>query len=304
MQRGNSNIEGIAILIIILITIVIMPKGDPVSTNNSSSFSGNTSSSGNITSTPDSSYARSIYLSNGNAARSYQPYEEYITISNRGRDSINITGWYLKNGKGSRAYNLGGDLRYFPSDTAIIGQASLFVSATGQNVLQDIILQSGERAIITTGLVGSQSPYKIVSFKENICSGYLENLPEYKFTPALKRNCPRPADEYGVSSLDTECRKFVERMSSCRTPKFDTLDSEGNICHNCVDGKLLSSSCVAFIKSHFNYNSCIANYSGNPKFSNNTWRIFLGHSWEMWAQDYETIELFDQFGKLVTSRSY
>jgi len=304
MQKGNSNIEGIAILAILLIVIIIMPKGGSLSTNNPSRSETNTSSGESTVSAPDSSYARSISLSNGNASSAYQSYEEYVTINNRGKDHINITGWYLKNGKDSRAYNLGGDLSYFSSDIATIGKAALFVSPIGQNILQDVILQPGEKAIIITGTVGAQAPYKIASFKENICSGYLESLPEYKFTPALKRNCPRPADEEGVSSLDNECRKFIERMSSCRTPEFDTLDSEGDICHSCVDGKLLSSACVTFIKNHFNYGSCIANYANDPNFSGKTWRIFLGHSWEMWAKDYETIELFDQFGKLVTSRSY
>jgi len=93
-------------------------------------------------------------------------------------------------------------------------------------------------------------------------------------------------------------------MTPCRTPEFNTRDREEDICYNCVDGKLLSSSCVAFIKSHFNYGSCIANHASNPNFSGRTWRIFLGKGWEMWAEDYETIELFDQLGRLVDSRSY
>ena len=140
--------------------------------------------------------------------------------------------------------------------------------------------------------------------KEKIWGGFLEDLPEYTFTPPLARNCPGPRDEPGVSALDTECRKFIERMTPCRTPQFNTRDREGDICSNCVDGKLLSGSCVAFIKSHFNYGSCIANHVNKSNFSGRTWRIFLGRGWEMWAEDYETIELFDQFGRLVDSRNY
>ena len=305
MKNGNGTLEGIVILAVLLVIILIMPKGAPDSTTAPNS-SGNTSSSeGNVTST-NSSYARDISLGTGNAAYVQQPYEEYVTIDNRGREPIDIANWQLKNGKDKRAYDLGGDLRYFPADTAKIGQAVPFVSPSGLNQFQNVVLKPSETAIITTGKVGSQLPYNIVSFKENVCSGYLGELPEYTFTPPLTRNCPRPENEPGVSALDTECRRFIEGMPSCRTPEFNTRDSEGDICYNCVDSRLLSSACVAFIKNHFNYGSCIANHANDLDFSSQTqtWRIFLGRGWEMWAKEYETIELFDQFGRLVNSRAY
>lgn len=296
--------EGVVILAVLIVIMLITLKGGSDSTANPSNPSGNAGSGGENTILPNSSQARNISLGTGNASYSYQPYEEYITIDNRGRESVDITGWQLRNGKDKRAYDIGGSLKYFPADIAFIGQAAIFVSPSGLNKFQNVVLKESEMAIITTGSVGSQVPYKIVSFKENICSGFLEDLPEYTFTPPLERNCPRPADEPGVNALDTECRKFIERMASCRTPKFDTRDSEGDICSNCVDGKLLSSSCVAFIKSHFNYSSCIANHANDSNFSGRTWRIFLGRGWEMWAEDYETITLFDQLGQLVNERSY
>ena len=303
MEKGSSNAEGLIILVILVVIVLIMPKGPSTPTTNTSQSNTPNSSVGKVAS-PSSSYTKDISISTGNAAYAYQSYEEYVTIYNRGRDPVDITGWQLKNAKDKRAYSLGGDLRYFPSDIAFVPQAILFISPLGNNLLQNVVLKSGETAIITTGSITVQSPYKIISFKENICSGYLENLPEYSFTPPLSRSCPRPADEIGVEGLDTECRNFVKRMSSCHTPKFETRDREGDICHNCVDGKLLSSSCVAFIKNHFNYNSCIANHRDDSKFSGKTWRIFLGKGWEMWAKQYETIELFDLLGRLVTSRSY
>ena len=305
LKTGNSTAECIAILAILIVIILVAPKGVSISTPNSNNFSISTNPGGeSATTAPDSSYARDISLGTGNATYAYQAYEEYVTIGNRGRNPVNITNWYLKNAKDKRAYNLGGELRYFKADTATIGQAALFVSPGGHNTFQDVVLQRGENAIITTGSVGSQLPYKIVSFKENICSGYLENLPEYVFTPQLTTNCPRPIEEPGVDRLDTGCRKFIERMPSCHTPEFDTRDSEGEICRNCVDGKLLSSSCVLFIKNHFNYGSCLSNHGNDQNFSGRTWRIFLGRGWEMWAKEFETIELFDQFGRLVTSRTY
>lgn len=291
LQKGNGMLEGIVILAVILTIILISPKN-----KSGSSFTSNTASY--------SRGASPVSISAGNASSVYQPYSEYITINNRSRDSVNITGWQLKNGKGERAYDVGGTLRQFSSDVATIGQAAPFVSPYGYNVFQDVILKSGETAVVTSGLVGSQSPYRIVSFKENMCSGYLEDLSEYAFIPPLSRTCVRPSDEPGVSGLDTACRKFIGRMASCHKPEFDTRDRDGEICSSCADGELLSSACIAFIKNHFNYTSCIANHSSDQKFSGKIWRIFLGRGWEMWAKDYETINLFDQSGKLVESISY
>lgn len=302
-RAGNSNTEGIIILVVILAIILITSReiSNPIVDSTQKSAS---NSSRETIKKPDSSYAKDISLSTGNAPYSYQPYEEYITIRNNGRELINITNWQLKNGKDERSYDFGGTLQHFPADSAIIGQATLFVSPQGFNKLQDIVLKPGETAVLTTGQVGSQLPYKVISFKENVCSGYLENLAEYKFTPPLTRNCPRPANEPGVVSLDTECRKFIESMASCHTPEFNTLNNEGDICYNCVDKKPLPGSCVAFIKNHFNYSSCITYHQNDANFSNQTWRVFLGKGWEMWAQKYETIKLFDSNGQLVNQRSY
>lgn len=296
--------EGVVILVILLAVIIVMPKGDNKVKNSTSGTSTNNSGGSQNIISPTSADAVNITLGTGNASYSYQSYEEYITIDNKGKNPVNITGWYLKNGKDKRAYDTGGQLKYYTADTAKIGQGVLFISPSGKNVFQNITLGQYERAIVTTGSMGSQSPYKIVSFKENICSGYLGNLDEYTFSPPLTANCPRPANEAGLSSLDTECRKFIERLPSCRTPEFDTKDSQGEICRNCVNGKPLSSACVLFIKSHFSYPGCIANHVNDKNFSLKTWRVFLNHGWEMWAKEFETIELFDQFNRLVKSRTY
>lgn len=307
MKKGSGTLEGFVILAILVVLFISNINKDGVNfgANSSSTSSPKSTSVGSqsvmVSKPPDE---LKISLGSGNAPRAYQPSEEYITIDNRGKQPVTITNWYLKNGKDKRAYDMGGQLKYFPADTVTIGKGVLFISPSGYNVFHNIILQPGDKAVITTGSIGSQHPYKIVSFKENICSGYLENLEEYTFTPQLSTNCPRPADELGVSALDTECRKFIERLPSCRTPEFDTKDSDGEICRNCVNGKPLSSACVTFIKSRFSYDGCIANHVNDENFSGKTWRVFLGHGWEMWAKEFEIIELFDQFGQLVKSKTY
>ena len=290
-------------IIAILIAMVLLGAGKAPNTNNTPSDK-QTGSWSETVSNRGSIHAESISIGRGNARNTYQSYEEYITLDNRGDDSIDITGWQLRNAKDERAYDTTGTLRFFPADTAVIPQATILLSPYGTNFFQNVILKEGEKAIITTGKIGSQSPYKIVSFKENICTGYIEKLDEYKFTPPLSRHCPRPADEPGIATLDVECRKTIERMSLCHTPEFDTRDDEGDICRNCIDEKPVSRACVAFAKAHFNYAGCIANHAGRTDFQEDTWRIFLGRGWEMWAEDYESIRLYDILGRLVSERSY
>ena len=183
-MKDNSMMEGVLILAVLIVIMIVTLMGDSDSTTNPSNPSVNNGSGGENIVTSDSSHALNISLGTGNASYAYQPYEEYITIDNREREPVDITNWQLKNAKDKRAYDLGGSLKYFPADTAKIGRAAPFVSPMGTNIFQNVILQDGETAVITTGLIGSQLPYKIVSFKENICSGSWKTCPN---TLSLRR---------------------------------------------------------------------------------------------------------------------
>lgn len=303
-QRGVAEIDGIVILCVLIFIVLIAPK-DGGNGTFLSSQSGSTLSSGDSSSRDSgSSNNYEVSLGSGNAAYSYQSYEEYITVQNRGKEDLNISGWQLKNGKDGRTYNLGGQLQRFSADIALIPQGAVVLSPTGNSITQDIVLKSGEKAIITTGSVGVKSPYVITSFKENMCTGYIEALPDYAFTPALGRSCPRPVDEPGLSSQDSECKDFVKKLSSCEVPEFGSRNRDGEYCADCINGVRLSNSCSSFIKQHFSYKGCVANHSGDEDFSGKTWRIFLGRGWEMWAENYETIELFDRNGMLTSFRNY
>ncbi len=310
MQRGSSNLLGILILIGLVTLVGFSPKSPSVGSGTSGTrwslapgFSVSDSTSDSYRETTNSSSL--ISIGTGNASYTYQPYEEYITIENRGRNPINITGWQLRNGKDERTYNYGGNLQRFSADISLIPQGHLYISAREARLPQDIVLGAYERAIVTTGSMGAQTPYKITSFKENICSGYLEALPDYSFTPPLSQNCPRPYEEKGLEGLERDCRDFIRTLSNCETPKFEskTPDKKG-YCETCIDGKILSSQCATFIKEHFSYQGCLANHGGDEDFSSNTWRIFLGRGWEMWDKDYESIELYNRAGELVNFMNY
>ncbi|MEX2010540.1 MAG: lamin tail domain-containing protein, partial [Parcubacteria group bacterium] len=131
-----------------------------------------------------SAYSRNVTLDVGNAKQSQDAEEEYIIIRNKGGDPINISGWRLVNGKANRAYVVNGQSVTYPSEVVYIPMATGYISPIGFNVGQDVVLKSGEKAIITTGSISTSKPYTIVSFKENICSGLLDG--RYSFIPRLE----------------------------------------------------------------------------------------------------------------------
>lgn len=305
LEKGSSALNGLIVIGVILVIMFSLPKEDRKFGLDVPGNSYSLISPGEVTSS--SGYSRQsgvadgstiqaaqesgrISIGSGNAAYSYQPYEEYISIENYGQSPVNLGGWQLKNGKDKRPYYQGGMLQRFSADVA---------------VLPSLLLDAGERAIVTTGKPSVQTPYKIPEkFQENICTGYLEALPDYSFTPSLTLNCPRPSTEPGVENLDRECRDFLNTYPSCQTPKFEGKDLRGDSCETCLNGRRLSSVCAAFVKEHFSYQGCLANHSNDRSFNSRTWRVFLGRSWEMWADKYETIELYNSVGQLVDYENY
>ncbi len=308
MKHGHQGgfIEGliVAIGLLAILILFILPKNLPGPTSSLPNFFGG---GADVKFEPPetTSLDKNVSINTGNASYSIQPFDEYIELVNHSDKPINITGWTLKNAKGERTYVVGSSEQHFASDVVTIPQGAYILSPTGANNLENIVLKQNESAIITTGSTGVATPYRITNFKENICTGYIQNLPSYSFTPSMQTNCVSPRNEPGVKNLDTRCQDYIGQMSSCRTPKFDTVDNRGDICYGCVDGdSTLSSSCVAFIKSHFSYSGCLAFHQNDSNFSGNRWRIYLGKPWELWAKSYETISLFDSTGKLVDFKSY
>lgn len=323
LQRGASNLDGILILAFLLF-ILLIQHGSGVSVTgkplSSSSSSGAKSSGGTISSsrpatreemgvvggtTIRSAGYPSLSISSGNARSEIQSYREYIVITNWGKTAVDITGWTLRNGKDKRVYMIGDQLQRFSADIAVIPGAAPILMPQGGSVVQNVVLQPGEKAVVTTGLVANRTPYNVTSFRENSCTGYLERLDDYNFQPALQTSCPDPEREPGFDTLDPQCRAFVERLSPCETPDFEPKDREGNACRNCIDGQILSSSCGAYVREHFSYQGCLAYHTSDANFSfKNTWRVFLGRTWEMWGKNYESIELYDKNGNLAAFVNY
>jgi len=248
----------------------------------------------------------SIYVGNVYA---YQSSEEYIILqsNNYGNDeSINITGWTLKNGAGDRKYQLNGSVIYGNSARVPIPQAALIYKLIPNNVLVPVILGPGDRAVVVTGSMPLVTKYPITSFRVNKCSGYMEDWESVNFKPSLSRSCPAPTSYSEVRNLDKKCYDFVSSLSYCHAPEFkDKVLPGGGVDSGAVDGVVgLSNDCKAFIQTHYSYDACVYNHINDKDFYKKEWRIYLGQPWEIWANERETITLYDSLGRIVNQITY
>ncbi|HEY4476968.1 MAG TPA: hypothetical protein VJB69_03260 [Candidatus Paceibacterota bacterium] len=233
-----------------------------------------------------------VRIDSGSGQYEIQPNQEYITLEANYNNSapITVTGWSLTNGKSQ------------PDGVIIPYGTRLFIGDSANLPNMPIILAPEARLVLTTGRMPNSDPYVInANFLVNKCSGYLDALPQYRFTPALYSSCPAPIKEPGVDGLENDCYKFVSRLSSCHTPKVER-NADGYEFIDRVSG--LSSYCRSFLEEHFNYNSCVKWHEQDTDFYGDEWRAYLGRTWELWSENRETITLYDQQGKIVAQENY
>ena len=237
-----------------------------------------------------------VILGQGNARNESSVNNEYIEVRNRGEsDLVNITGWQLVNSSARRQR----------ADVVLIPTAArLFSKQWAGATVGAVILSPGGSAIITTGRPPSTNRWPAnLSFQTNSCVGYLmEEVQDFRMNPTLPRRCPWPDEEPGVSGLSDDCYNFVRRYRACHTPEF-SRDSAG---YELLDDRRwqLPSTCRAYLLDHFSYDRCLAWHQTDPDFYGDEWRIFLNRTWELWADNRETISLYDNQGKLVDQISY
>jgi hypothetical protein len=217
-------------------------------------------------------YAQSISIDASNAHGDTLD-SEFITLSLawNAPDNLNITGWTLTSNGGSRA---------------MIGLGTQTPRQGTVNQPEDIVLMKGDNAIIASG----RSPIG-VSFKENICSGYIGIL--QTFTPHLSTQCPKAeetARNLGID-IDTVCADALRAIPACTT--YVRPAPEG-----------VSESCTAFIQKSINYNGCVYAHHDAYNFDNRQWRIYLNSTTELWDNDGGTISLYDETGAFVKSVKY
>ncbi|MDR3570747.1 MAG: lamin tail domain-containing protein [Candidatus Pacebacteria bacterium] len=245
-----------------------IPQGADIS-NLTGTSDGSSQNSQSQTFGNASPYVNDIAISAEGATAS-DPQQEYLAVQNIGQSTIDISGWSLQSA--------------LTSARAYIPLAASFFRLGELNSQTALQLAPGGVAIVTTG----RSPVG-TSFRENSCSGYLEQLQQY--TPPIQTQCPSPSDaasqaaQYGQS-----CASFVSSIPFCTFPQ--SLPSN------------LSTQCQAFIQNTLSYNGCVATHQNDNTFASNNWRVYLDGSKELWNNSHDTIRLLDSQGEVVAVTSY
>lgn len=220
-----------------------------------------------------SPYRDSVRLSRARAGEE-RAVNEYVTISVSGSAPVSITGWKLVSGA-TGAYG-------------VIGRG-VEVVRTGQlNTTGPVVLNPGDEAHIFSG----RSPIGL-SFRENICSGYLAE--DEDFTPSLRKACPLPREEldrfYPNALSEDDCYNYVRT----EIDRCTTVEKVPNS---------LSYACRTFIKDKLTYNGCVSLHQHEARFTEDTWRVYLGSTRELWKESRESIKLLDASGKTVDLITY
>lgn len=217
----------------------------------------------------------SVRLSAG-TVRSPESASEYLTIHAAAgtRGPVSLAGWSVMSLISKHRYPLP-----LAASPYILGTLSSVAPPT---------LAPGESAVIVSG----RSPVG-VSFRENICSGYLAELQQ--FTPSLQASCPLPGDTVSLSAgtlqqYGAECLDYIAGLSACRIP--ETIPYS------------LPASCRILIANTFTYNGCVDAYRASIGFNTDTWRLYLGSPIELWNNTHDVIRLLDAEGRTVDALTY
>jgi len=216
-------------------------------------------------------------LHNKRGAQEFAVQEEYIEIraSRRNASAIDISGWKLRSPVTKRTEEI-------PEVTPLYESGILYDRTP-------LLLAPGETAIIVTG----RSPVGN-SFKENVCTGYLEQF--QNFSPKLDRKCPLPEDELpetltNLITYGAECVEYVDTLPRCEMqltpPPLNT-----------------KPECGTFIDENINYTGCVRLHKDDDDFFQDQWRVYLGLHRPLWNDRHDIVTLLDDEGRVVDSYSY
>ncbi len=203
------------------------------------------------------------------------PAREYVTLargSNEG--TVALSGWSLQ----SAVSGVRVSIPY--------GTPSFMLGVV--NSVQAISLEPGASIIVTSG----SSPVG-TSFRENVCTGYLNEL--QTFTPELQTQCPSPYGALPITA-DTikmygdECIDYVNDLDECHFPSSVPAS--------------LSPACRSIIANTFSYNGCVNTHRNDTSFTLSTWRVYLGSKTELWRNTHDVIRLLDEKGQTVNVLTY
>lgn len=212
-----------------------------------------------------------------NTATENSASSEFVTLGANYQNTapVSLSGWTLQ----SAVTNIRVPL---PQAT------SLFVGGV-LNAASPVSLSPGESAIVVSG----RSPVG-VSFRENRCTGYLDEL--QTFVPQLEHSCPLPQEDLPLDAdniriYGDECIDYVKTLRQCHFPGLDTAPA-------------VSPACKEFLLNHFSYNGCVQSHKLDSGFSGKAWRMYLGVGTNLWRDTHDVVRLLDAEGRTVDVLTY
>lgn len=201
--------------------------------------------------------------------------DEFAVIEVNGNTAVSTTGWSLQSALTRTRISL--------------PRAAAAFTLGAANTVEPVQLSPGTTIIVSSGV----SPVG-VSFRENICSGYLGQLQHY--APPFPATCPAPLDSIpatpdAIAALGESCFDYLASVPSCTFPGAATPAS-------------LSGACRATIAERLTYNGCTRRFSSHPGFSTNRWRLFLDAQGPLWQSSRDAVRLLDAQGRTVATYSY
>jgi hypothetical protein len=203
------------------------------------------------------------------------PQEEYVIVraayDNAG--AIDVSGWTIQSMTSGKKL-------------VIPLAASPFISGI-VNRVGPAMLSPGAFALVSSGI----SPIG-VSFRETICTGYLNQM--QPFAPPLSNSCPSrerviPYTESNVALYGESCFAYLRTLPACEFP--------GSVPAN------LSANCRNALANTFTYNGCVRAFQAAPDFSLSSWRLYGSYTKELWSS-HDTLRLVDASGRVVDSIAY
>lgn len=210
-----------------------------------------------------------VRLSQGGAKESIDTEYLILEASWDNSSPVQMSGWSLQSAvTGVRGY---------------IPRGAQFFVLGAVNAQEDVYLNPGSSAIVASAL----SPVG-TSFRENMCTGYLNGL--QVFSPSLSRNCPSPSESLPLTpqNLQTygdKCYDFVQTVPPCSMPQ--TVPSD------------VFPACHLFLSNNLSYNGCVQSARSKTGFLGTSWRLYLSAGGELWRNTHDIIRLLDAEGRTV-----
>lgn len=211
-----------------------------------------------------------------------QVEEEYVILqaNEENIEPIDITGWSLQS-------MVSGVRVYIPD-----GVEDLIVNDI--NPTYEVEMAPGSTAVVST----APSPLG-VSFKTNMCTGYLGQFQNYE--PTLTNRCPLPRTVLPptITNIQTYGGKCMDLVSQLRPCEYltDRILRESDV--------VVSNACIEYLRTALTYTSCRARNKDTKEYLQDAqWRIFLSEQNALWKEQYEVIRLLDKADRTVDVYSY